>query len=203
MKEKISRISVIKIPNIDMIISNLKNLIININIIIRLSNKLNIETFDEFKPEELSFETFEKLNITLEKLLTNIDINPVADSKVVEERPNERGTLESKEDSVKAVAESKEDSVKAVAESKVIKEPNIVLVPNVEARPKEGGTIESTKEQVNSAILLVASESKDANLKAVEETKEGLKIDNYIIYCFYCCCCFYFWFFNFFFRHII
>jgi hypothetical protein len=142
MKEKISRISVIKIPDIDIIISNLKNLIININIIIRLSNKLNIETLDEFKPEELSFETFEKLNITLEKLLTKIDINPVAESKVIAAGP------------------------------KVVK-----------ARPNKEARLESTKEEVNNAILLVASESKEDGVKAVAESKEGTTdINGKIIY---------------------
>jgi signal recognition particle GTPase len=96
MKEKISRIIVvIKKPDVVIITSNLENLIININIIIRLANKLNIEITKEFIKEEgeTSLETFEKLNTTLNNLLSKVDLSktllhsklyvkPVAELKV-------------------------------------------------------------------------------------------------------------------------
>jgi hypothetical protein len=97
MKEKISRIIVvIKKPNVVIITSNLENLIININIIIRLANKLNIEITKEFIKEEgeTSLETFEKLNTTLNNLLSKVDLSKTLLHSKLDVKPESESKVE-------------------------------------------------------------------------------------------------------------
>jgi hypothetical protein len=130
MKTNIIKIK--EITDVDLITSNLEDLIININSIIRLSNKLNIGTFVEFKKQKSLTETFNFLNSMLDTLLLNI--KPVAETNVVEAVPKVAG-------------------------------------PKAAAGP--------TKEELNSAILLVASEPKEDGVQqAVAESKEGARYFN-------------------------